>query len=91
MDNAPIHRSAGQSVLFKTILNLAGISLIFLPTYSPELNPCELCFGKLKRFIRENRDHGLTIAQELTLSIPEITQHMMRNFYHKCIEKVIEE
>lgn len=26
------------------VLEAAGVRLIFLPTYSPELNPCELCF-----------------------------------------------
>ncbi len=27
-----------------------------LPKYSPELNPCELLFGRVKNHLRNNRD-----------------------------------
>ena len=48
MDNAKIH-------MFKELeesIHQTGARLLFLPPYSPELNPIEVCFGKLKRWIQ---------------------------------------
>ena len=49
MDNAKIH-------MFQELENAVhqcGARLIYLPPYSPELNPIEVCFGKLKRWIQK--------------------------------------
>ena len=46
VDNAPIHRNEGQRLLTNWLQDL-GIELVFLPTYSPELNPTEQCFNKM--------------------------------------------
>ena len=50
MDNAKIH-------MFEELQNSihqTGARLLFLPPYSPELNPIEVCFGQLKRWIRKH-------------------------------------
>jgi transposase len=49
MDNASFHRKVR---LFELAAK-AGHSLIFLPPYSPELNPIELFWGWLKRHLRK--------------------------------------
>jgi len=36
--------------------NEAGVQLVFLPPYSPDLNPIEESFAELKAWIRKNRD-----------------------------------
>lgn len=50
MDNASFHRSKGieQMCLEK------GVKLVYLPPYSPDLNPIEEFFAELKAFIRRN-------------------------------------
>jgi transposase len=35
---------------------LTGIRIEYLPPYSPDLNPIEEAFSKIKAFIRRNRD-----------------------------------
>lgn len=48
MDNLPVHKVAGVR---KTI-EKAGAKLIYLPPYSPDLNPIEQFFSKLKNLLR---------------------------------------
>jgi hypothetical protein len=49
IDNASFHHLAYIGSLFKR----AGVKLVYLPAYSPDLNPIEEFFGKLKEFIRQ--------------------------------------
>ena len=35
----------------------SGMRLVYLPTYSPDLNPIEEAFSALKAWIRANRDY----------------------------------
>jgi transposase len=50
MDNASFHRSERV----KAMCDEAGVKLVFLPPYSPDLNPIEEFFSDLKRFIKKN-------------------------------------
>lgn len=50
MDNASFHKSN----LIKEAIEEAGCSLIFLPPYSPDLNPIEKFWANLKRWINQN-------------------------------------
>ena len=45
MDNARIHHARAATAF----LHYNNVNHIFLPPYSPELNPIELVFGVLKR------------------------------------------
>jgi transposase len=49
MDNLPAHK--GDEV--RKLIEARGASLIFLPPYSPDLNPIELAFSKLKSRLRK--------------------------------------
>jgi transposase len=44
MDNAKIHRGGRIAQLCRD----AGVKLIYLPPYCPELNPIKLCFSQVK-------------------------------------------
>jgi transposase len=48
LDNLPCHKAAGV----RAAVEAAGCRLVFLPPYSPDLNPIELAFAKLKRALR---------------------------------------
>ena len=45
MDNLPVHKVAGV----REAIEAAGARLRYLPKYSPDLNPIEMAFSKLKR------------------------------------------
>lgn len=49
MDNAPFHNSHK----IKEIIEEAGCELLFLPSYSPDLNPIEHWWHKIKTAIRK--------------------------------------
>ena len=49
MDNLPAHRRAGV----REAIEAAGARLCFLPPYSPDFNPIEKAFAKLKAHLRK--------------------------------------
>lgn len=49
MDNLPAHKPAAV----RTAIETAGAELRFLPPYSPDFNPIENAFSKLKSFLRK--------------------------------------
>lgn len=48
MDNLPVHHASGVS----EAIEAAGAKVVFLPPYSPDLSPIELCWSKLKQLLR---------------------------------------
>ena len=48
MDNLSVH----QARLIRDVIESVGARLIFLPPYSPDLSPIELCWSKLKECLR---------------------------------------
>ena len=48
MDNLGSHKVAGV----REAIEAASASLLFLPAYSPDLNPIEMAFAKLKALLR---------------------------------------
>ena len=48
MDNLSSHK--GPRV--RQMIESAGATLLYLPPYSPDLNPIELAFAKLKQLLR---------------------------------------
>jgi len=49
LDNLPAHKNASA----RRAIQAAGASLAFLPPYSPDLNPIENAFSKLKALLRK--------------------------------------
>ena len=49
MDNLPAHKS----LAVRRAIEAAGAELRFLPPYSPDLNPIEMAFSKLKAFLKK--------------------------------------
>ena len=51
MDNASIHHVDGVTDLIE---NQGGARLVFLPPYSPDLNPAEEVFSQVKSIMKQN-------------------------------------
>lgn len=49
LDNVAFHKSEAV----KAIVKARGAWLLFLPPYSPDLNPIEMAFSKLKELLRK--------------------------------------
>lgn len=49
MDNLPAHKIAGV----RAAIEAAGAELLYLPPYSPDFNPIEMAFAKLKARLRK--------------------------------------
>lgn len=49
LDNLPAHKVSGA----RAAIEAAGATLLFLPPYSPDFNPIEQAFAKLKALLRK--------------------------------------
>ncbi|KAG8945188.1 hypothetical protein FRC04_001167 [Tulasnella sp. 424] len=56
MDNASIHKGPG----LREMIEERGMRLLYLPPYSPDLNPIEEAFSSIKAWIRRNHDYVLS-------------------------------
>ena len=80
MDNLGSHRA--QAI--RTAIASAGARLLFLPPYSPDLNPIEQAFSKLKHVLRKAKERTLDdvtnrIGSILTQFRPEECSNYFRN------------
>jgi transposase len=71
MDNLSSHKRAAV----RELIEAAGASLRFLPPYSPDFNPIEKAFAKLKALLRKAGERtvsasGLSLANSSTSSNP---------------------
>lgn len=71
MDNLPAHKVAGV----RETIEAAGARLLYLPPYSPDFNPIEMAFAKLKALLRKAAARTVddlwdTVAQSLDAFTP---------------------
>jgi transposase len=87
IDNASIHAGIESVDTLIEILNNFGVKLMKLPTYSPELNPCELVFAQMKRYIRNNKrlENLSDLTSILIESLSMVRKENLENYYKKCI------
>ena len=82
MDNLAVHHFDGGDVLEDWLAEM-GIELVYTPVYSPDLNPIESCFGKVKAAL--NGDLLPLVHENLKLATAEaietITSKDMAGFY----------
>ncbi len=71
MDNLSAHKVNGVRQLIET----AGAELLYLPPYSPDLNPIEKAWAKLKQLLRAAKSRTKeALDQDITHLLPQITQ-----------------
>lgn len=62
MDNATFHKSGKV----KTLIESVGCRVVFLPPYSPDLNPIEKFWANMKRWLAENLTNFTSIFDALS-------------------------
>jgi len=63
----------------------AGATLLYLPPYSPDLNPIELAFSKLKQWLRSAGHRTMNaLWSDMQRMLEQITPHDAAGFYRHC-------
>jgi Transposase and inactivated derivatives len=71
LDNLSAHKVNGV----RERIEAAGAELLYLPPYSPDLNPIEKAWSKLKQLLRRTKARSKeTLDQAITELLPQITQ-----------------
>jgi len=83
-DNARIHGGSATVEILEALRQLTGFQLVYLPAYSPEFNPCELVFMKVKRYLREYRTSSIPLWVDIVAAFATVSQHNVVSFYNKC-------
>lgn len=81
MDNLSAHKVSGV----REAIEAVGAEVIYLPPYSPDLNPIELAFSKLKQLMRSAK-HRLVdkLWQETQRMLDAITPTDAKNYFRHC-------
>jgi transposase len=85
MDNLPSHKVSGV----EDAIRAAGAHLHYLPAYSPDLNPIEMAFAKLKALLRKAaartvEDLWQVIASALDAFTPQECGHYLAACGYGC-------
>ncbi len=81
MDDLSVHKGR----LVERLIEEAGATLLFLPPYSPDLNPIEEASSKVKGMLRKARARTREALVEATgRALDAITRADVRGFYSDC-------
>jgi transposase len=81
MDNLTVHK--GERV--RALIEERGCELLYLPPYSPDFNPIEEAFSKIKAVLRKveaRTREGLIEAMGIAISA--VSAHDARGFFEHC-------
>jgi transposase len=81
MDNLSSHK--GERV--KELIEERGCELIYLPPYSPDFNPIEQAFSKIKNLLREARARVYeALVEVIGKALSAITLEDSQGFFEHC-------
>lgn len=81
MDNLSPHKS--QATL--EMMARKGVQVLFLPAYSPDLNPIEKMWSKLKAYLRKAEPRTREALEEtIAAALQTITAQDARNWFASC-------
>jgi transposase len=81
LDNLSSH----TGVRARELVEARGATLLFLPPYSPDLNPIELAFAKLKQLMRSAAHRTMqALWQDVQRMLDRITPADAAGFYRHC-------
>ena len=78
MDNSSVHKAKG---VIDKILEV-GAQVMFLPPYSPDLNPIEMLWSKMKTILRKLKARtSETLLEALNYALNCITKNDIKNWF----------
>jgi transposase len=78
LDNLSVHKSTRA----RTLIEQAGCQLVFLPSYSPDFNPIEQAFAKVKQALRRVEARSWErLVTAIGEALPTITAADARAFF----------
>ena len=78
MDNLSNHKGPRT----RDLIEAAGASLLFLPPYSPNFNPIENAFSKLKAMLRKAAERNVEVLwNRIGLLIPTFTPAQCASYF----------
>jgi transposase len=81
MDNLNVHRNAAV----RAAIEAAGCQLVYLPAYSPDCNPIELAFAKLKAHLRAVAARAFDpLVDAIGVGLTRITTTDIAGSYRHC-------
>jgi transposase len=82
LDNASPHCQSQVAAVLKK----ASVSVLYLPPYSPHLNPIELCWSKVKNFLKRAQARTKeTLSQSLQDAIAQINSEDSQAWFRHCL------
>ncbi len=81
MDNLSAHK--GERV--RQLIEERGCQLVYLPSYSPDLNPIEEAFSKIKRLVRKAEARTReALVEAIGSALSAVTSSDARSFFEHC-------
>ncbi len=81
MDNLSAHK--GERV--RELIEGRGCELLYLPSYSPDFNPIEEAFSKIKGILREAEARSReALLEAIGVAISAVTDQDTRGFFEHC-------
>lgn len=81
MDNLSSHKGA----CVKQLIEAVGARVLYLPPYSPDLNPIEMAFSKLKQLLRSAGHRTMdALWNDVQRMMDQITASDAAGFYRHC-------
>src|SRR5205085_7094389 len=81
LDNLTVHKQPEVQAAIERV----GAQIRFLPPYSPDFNPIEQAFAKLKAFLRAARPRSFDqVVAYVAAALPLFTPEECRNYIRHC-------
>ncbi len=81
LDNLSLHKAPRS----RTLIESVGARLVYLPTYSPDLNPIELCWAKVKTALRDAKARTLqALVDAIADALRAVTKQDAQAWFAHC-------
>jgi len=81
LDNLPAHKVAGV----RALIEARGAQLLYLPPYSPDFNPIEQAWSKIKERLRAAKARTLPVLEDaVTAALAAITPDNAVGWFRHC-------
>ena len=81
LDNLTSHKTRKVQAAFAAL----GVEVLYLPPYSPDLNPIELCWSKFKSLLKQASARTYeTLSEAISNALKKITAADTENWIRHC-------